>query len=154
LGDHEGKQTGKQMQKTTDWVRAEELQQFKGKRPQLFEGDIEPSDLCQGAVGDCWLVAAFACASEFPDTIRHMFLTKEYNPRGLYKIRIFDPQLEKWVIVVVDDRIPCKKGTKQPLFMKPNGAELWAILLEKAYAKHCGSYADISGNKRRRECRV
>jgi calpain-15 len=48
------------------------MQQFQGKPPQLFEGDIETSDLCQGAVGDCWLVAAFACASEFPDTIRHI----------------------------------------------------------------------------------
>jgi calpain-15 len=82
-------------------------------------------------------------------------LTKEYNPRALYKIRIFDPQLEKWFIVVmVDDRIPCKEGTKELLFMKANDAELWAILLEKAYAKHCGRYADISGNKRRRGCRV
>jgi hypothetical protein len=103
----------------------------------LPEGDIEPSDLCQSTVGDCWLVAAFASASEFPYTIRHMFLTKQYNPRGLYKIQIFDPQLEKWVIVVVEDRVPCKKGTKQPLFMKPNGAALSAILLEKAYVDSC-----------------
>jgi hypothetical protein len=145
LGDEFEGRSAKQMAKDTDWVRAHELEQFKGKRPQLFEGAIEPDDLCQGAVGDCWLVAAFACASEFPDMIRHMFLTKEYNPRGLYKIRIYDPQAEKWVVVVVDDRIPCKKGTKRPLYMKPNGAELWAILLEKAYAKHCGSYASMDG---------
>lgn len=144
LGDHKG-QSAASMQKQTDWVRAQDLYQFKGKRPQLFEGEIEPADLCQGAVGDCWLVAAFACASEFPDTIRHMFLTKEYNPRGKYKIRIYDPQIKKWVIVIVDDRIPCEKGTNKPRFMAPNGNELWAILLEKAYAKHCGSYAAIAG---------
>jgi len=77
--------------------------------------------------------------------IRHMFLTKEYNPRGLYKIRIYNPQLEKWVVVTVDDRIPCKKGTKSPRFMKPNGNELWAIIMEKAYAKFCGSYANLAG---------
>lgn len=145
LGDHDGGESGKQMEKHTDWVRAQDLDQFKGKYPQLFEGDIEPNDLCQGAVGDCWLVAAFACASEFPDMIRHMFLTKEYNPRGLYKIRIYSPQEKKWVVVTVDDRIPCEKGTKTPRFMKPNGNELWAIILEKAYAKFCGSYAAISG---------
>jgi len=144
LGDFDDKSAA-QYEKETDWVRAENLQSFKGKRPQLFEGEIEPSDLCQGAVGDCWLVAAFASASEHPHVIRHQFLTKEYNPRGLYKVRIFDPQLDKWVIIKVDDRIPCKKGTKKPHFMKPNGSELWAIILEKAYAKHCGSYAKIEG---------
>lgn len=144
LGNHD-KESGQSMNKNTDWVRAQDLKQCQGKRPQLFEGEIEPNDLCQGAVGDCWLVAAFACASEFPDMIRHLFLTKEYNPRGLYKIRIFDPQQEKWVVITVDDRIPCKKGTKTPRFMKPNGNELWAILLEKAYAKLCGSYAAMDG---------
>ena len=133
------------MEAQTDWVRAPELKAFRGKRPQLFEGEIEPSDLCQGAVGDCWLVAAFACASEFPDAIRRMFVTQEYNPRGLYKVRIFDPIKKKFVIVVVDDRIPCKKGTKKPRFMSPNGNELWAIILEKAYAKFCGSYAALDG---------
>lgn len=79
LGDFsvEGKETAAQMEAQTDWVRAQDLKTFKGKRPQLFEGEIEPSDLAQGAVGDCWLVAAFACASEFPDCIRRMF--SKYN---------------------------------------------------------------------------
>jgi calpain-15 len=144
LGNFKDK-SAKQYEKETDWIRAEHLQAFKGKRPQLFEGEIEPDDLCQGAVGDCWLVAAFACASEFPHVIRHQFLTKEYNPRGLYKVRIYDPQRKSWVVVKVDDRIPCKKGTKKPHFMSPNGNELWALILEKAYAKFCGSYANIEG---------
>jgi len=144
LGDHDD-QTGAAMEKETDWVRAADLDGVKGERPQLFEGEIEPKDLCQGAVGDCWLVAAFASASEFPDAIRNMFLTKEYNPRGMYKVRIYDPQRKKWVVMKVDDRIPCEKGTKKPRFMRPNGNELWAIILEKAYAKLCGSYAKMAG---------
>lgn len=144
LGDHP-KQSGREMEADTDWVRAKDLKGISGKRPQLFEGEIEPSDLCQGAVGDCWLVAAIACMAEFPDAIRRLFVTAEYNPRGLYKVRIFDPVKEKFVIVTVDDRIPCKKGTTTPRFMSPNGNELWAIILEKAYAKFCGSYAALDG---------
>ena len=61
LGNHEhdGKSlSALQMETETDWIRAHELKAFGGKRPQLFEGEIEPNDLCQGAVGDCWLVAA------------------------------------------------------------------------------------------------
>jgi len=46
------KESAHYMAQHTDWVRAHELDQFKDKIPQLFEGNIEPSDLCQGAVGD------------------------------------------------------------------------------------------------------
>ena len=57
LGDHSkggsgDGQSAMAMEKDTDWVPAHELESCHGKRPQLFEGEIEPSDLCQGAVGD------------------------------------------------------------------------------------------------------
>jgi hypothetical protein len=29
--------------------------------------------------------------------------------------------------------------------MSPNGNEMWALILEKAYAKFCGSYANMEG---------
>ena len=144
LGDH-GDQSASAMQNDTDWVRAHDLEGFQGKQPQLFEGKIEPADLCQGSVGDCWLVAAFASAAEHPDCIRTQFVTREYSVAGSYQVRIFDPIKKKFEVVIVDDRIPCKKGQKKPRFMSPNGSELWAIILEKAYAKFCGSYANLDG---------
>ena len=125
-----------------DWVRAEDI--LKG-RIKLYEGKIEPADLCQGAVGNCWLVAALACAAEHPGAVRKAFSTREHNPRGKYVVRLFDPEKKAWVNVTIDDRIPCKKGTKQPLFMSMNGNELWAVLLEKAFAKFCGSYEHLDG---------
>ena len=33
----------------------------------------------------------------------------------------------------------------QAAFSKPNGSEMWVILLEKAFAKFCGSYANLDG---------
>jgi len=45
----------------------------------------------------------------------------------------------EWVWVEIDDYIPCHKGTKDPKFAQPNGNELWVMLLEKAFAKFCGS---------------
>ena len=45
---------------SVEWVRATDL--FDG-RPKLYEGKVEPADLCQGSVGDCWLVAALASAA-------------------------------------------------------------------------------------------
>ena len=72
-----------------DWVRAEDI--LKG-RIKLYEGKIEPADLCQGAVGNCWLVAALACAAEHPGAVRKAFSTREHNPRGKYVVRLFDPE--------------------------------------------------------------
>ena len=125
-----------------EWVRAVDL--LDG-RPKLYEGKIEPADLCQGSVGDCWLVAALACAAEHPGAIRKAFVSYEANPRGAYSVRLFDPDARAWVTVKVDDRIPCRPGTKDPLYMKVHGAELWAVLLEKAFAKFCGSYQALDG---------
>lgn len=45
----------------------------------------------------------------------------------------------EWVWVEIDDYIPCKQGTKDPKFAQPHGNELWVMLLEKAFAKFCGS---------------
>ena len=64
--------------------------------------------------------------------------TSTYSKDAVYEFLILTPRNRcHRVIVKVDDRIPCKKGTKRPHFMKPNGNEMWALILEKAYAKHC-----------------
>ena len=111
----EGDQAIGQAGKSLDWVRASELlsdaDRAKGLKPRLYEGGIEPADLCQGAVGDCWLVAALACAAEHPASIRNAFHTPEANSRGMYKVRLFDSVAKQWTQVVVDDRIPCRKGS-------------------------------------------
>ena len=122
-----------------EFIRANELSVVEeGQRMHLFEGKIEPADLCQGAVGDCWLVAAMASLAEHPGAIRNCFLNWEYSDRGKYRVRLWDGRAGKWCIVTVDDRIPVRKGTKEAKYMKPNGNELWAAILEKAFAKFCG----------------
>ena len=43
--------------------------------------------------------------------------------------------------VVVDDFVPCRNG--RPAFTHTKTSELWAMLLEKAWAKLHGTYARI-----------
>lgn len=135
------------------WIRAGEFAKSKkgDKTMQLFGPTVDARDICQGALGDCWLLAAMACVAEYDGAIQSLFISKEQDPRGKYKLRLYDGVNEKWERIVIDDYIPCDKtahevsGRHQPLFSQPNGNELWAILLEKAFAKFCGDYAALEG---------
>jgi hypothetical protein len=126
-----------------EWRRANTL--AKSGKMQLFGETVDSRDICQGALGNCWLLAAMACLSEHPGAIESVFLSKERNPRGKYRLRIYDGAKERWEKIIIDDCIPCKKGTDTPMFSQPNGNELYAMLLEKAFAKFCGSYAATEG---------
>mmetsp|Transcript_54236 Transcript_54236/g.117263 ORF Transcript_54236/g.117263 Transcript_54236/m.117263 type:complete len:609 (+) Transcript_54236:56-1882(+) len=149
------------------WVRAMDLTREDisdlPKHPKLhdtdmclFEGEIQAADILQGALGDCWLLAAMATVSEHHGAISRLFVTREIDPAGKYELRIFDPQEERWRIITVDDYLPCKRdprskdgvargrdGYPEVLYAKPHDREVWAVILEKAIAKLCGSYQAI-----------
>lgn len=157
----------------TIWVRASKFSQAPSTRSTvgkmltsvagslsnsdmvLYKDGIEASDILQGALGDCWLMAAMACMAEVRGGIDNLFITKEFDPRGKYQIQLFDGTLKNgegaWRVFTVDDFIPCDKtswereGKAKPTFSQPNGNELWVMLLEKAFAKLCGSYAALEG---------
>jgi len=116
---------------------------------ELFQGGISPNDLLQGAIGNCWLVAAMASLAEFPEAVEAVFGQKELSESGRCGIILYDARCTK-LNVTVDEYIPChprewwdEEGT--PLFARPNGNEAWVLLLEKAFAKMLGSYRELSG---------
>ena len=91
--------------------------------PKLYEGKARAADVCQGLVGDCWLVAALACAAECPACIQNVLVTREYNPRGKYIVRLF--LHNKWRQVLVDDVVPVGQGTMQvPPHREEGGRDL------------------------------
>jgi hypothetical protein len=116
------------------WKRASELKPPEGmKRMQLFNG-IEPQDIAQGLLGDCWLLASFAALAEHPSAVRRLFVNHEINDRGKYQVRLYNPVKGKFQIITIDDYIPVdSNGT--PLFARARGGEIWVCLLEKAFAK-------------------
>jgi calpain-15 len=100
--------------------------------PQLFCDGIDPNDINQGALGNCWFLASIASVAENPALIKRLFITQEYNEQGIYQLRIC--KNGEWVKVTVDDYIPCYNWGG-PMFCRATGDELWVLLLEKAYAK-------------------
>jgi len=79
--------------------------------------------------------------------IEAIFCNIEYNRRGKYSLRLFDarPSVNRITTISVDDCFPVDASSSSPLFTKPNGNELWVMVLEKAFAKFMGSYASLEG---------
>uniref|UniRef100_A0A0G4G111 Calpain catalytic domain-containing protein n=1 Tax=Chromera velia CCMP2878 TaxID=1169474 RepID=A0A0G4G111_9ALVE len=134
----------------TSWMRASQLSFQKGKQFSKLFNTVDPGDLVQGDLGNCWLIASMAAVAEFPWAIKRLFKTKEFNPEGRYEMQLYDVTKKAWVSFTIDDHIPCeemkwwmKKG--RPRFAKPVGNELWCMLLEKAFAKFFGNYERLVG---------
>jgi len=85
-------------------------------------------------------MSGFCAIAENPALVRRLFINQEYNPEGIYKIRLFKGE---WIVITVDDYIPCVENL--PYFTRGNGPELWVILLEKACAKFYGCYSLLNG---------
>ena len=110
--------------------------------PEVFFKKIEPDDIKQGQLGDCWFMCALASLAEMPNLVDRLFITQRYNEEGLYRLKIC--KNGEWIEVTVDDYFPCSVEGG-PLFSRSNGNELWVLLLEKAYAKIHGNYYTLRG---------
>ena len=82
--------------------------------------------------------------AEYPDRVKALFRTQEINTAGIYEVDFWIAGKE--TTVYVDDFIPVDENDK-PAFCNTRDEELWAILLEKAFAKLHGNYDVMQGGK-------
>ena len=62
-----------------EWRRATDWPSARSMVPELFKDGIDPNDIKQGMLGDCYFVAALATLAEWPDRVRKIFVTTKAN---------------------------------------------------------------------------
>lgn len=80
----------------------------------MYTDGIEPSDVSQGCLGNCYFLAVLSSMAEFPDRIKALIETPEVNSAGIYLLKFFVNGVE--TSVIVDDYLPVHKGTKKLAF--------------------------------------
>ena len=124
---------------TYKWQRVDSLLKSK-----LFE-NMSPDSLCQGSLGDCYFLAVLSSLCKDVNRVKTLFDPRSSIEAGAV-IVIFFAAGQK-LPVLVDTLLPFKRGTRTPMFSHPKNTSesYWFCLVEKAYAKLHGSYANIVG---------
>ena len=71
---------------------------YQWRRPNQFQSDIpkqkvfsdrlSPKDIAPGILADEWFLSAVSVLAEQPALIRRLFMTKDYNREGVYRLRL------------------------------------------------------------------
>jgi len=116
-------------------------------------GDVDPSDIQQGGVGDCWLLSGISSLAEFDGAIHKLFKHTAVELGSLpcdsanrYTVTLWDLPTWTQVDVVVDERLARRADGSGLLGCSPSeDGELWPCYVEKAVAIHCGGWDKIDG---------
>uniref|UniRef100_A0A8C6LFX5 Calpain 12 n=1 Tax=Nothobranchius furzeri TaxID=105023 RepID=A0A8C6LFX5_NOTFU len=127
--------------KAIKWKRPKEI----SKDAVFVDETTGTTDICQGQLGDCWLLAALSSLTVHSQLFAKVVppnqsLTEPYA--GIFHFTFW--QYGEWVEVVVDDRLPVRDGRLLFSYSRARN-EFWSALVEKAYAKLVGSYGSLKG---------
>ncbi|KAL7036631.1 hypothetical protein ACKWTF_008884 [Chironomus riparius] len=125
------------------WLRPHEI----CSNPQFIVEGVSRFDVNQGALGNCWFMAAIDNLTQHKQLFQRVvcdtnssFTDGTYC--GLFHFRFW--YFGSWTNIIIDDRLPTRDG-KLVFVQSKSQNEFWPALLEKAYAKLHGGYEILKG---------
>ncbi|XP_050989286.1 calpain-1 catalytic subunit-like [Labeo rohita] len=126
------------------WKRPSELV----TNPCFIVDGVSRFDYKQGHLGNCWFLASVGALTFQKDITKQVIPAEQSfskNYAGIFHFKFW--RFGEWIDVVIDDLLPT--FNEKLVFVHPKTSnEFWPALLEKAYAKVCGSYADLDSGRR------
>jgi hypothetical protein len=138
---HKKTRTDKDKSKLKDyetyvWVRAREVIPDY----HILSKPMKPTDIYQGNLSNCYLLSVLSALAERPERVVRLLPQTTNNKKGIYSVYLCKTGVFEEVLL--DDYFPAKHGKKFKFCHSRNG-DIWAMLIEKAYAKMFGAYWNI-----------
>ena len=138
--------------KDIQWKRPEDIAWIvseTGEPPVFVKGGISRFDINQGTIGNCWAVSTIAnlasTIKRHPEIMGQIFDPNQSFDDGNHHFTFRFFKNGAWHDVTIDDYLPWNTAKQKLLFVSSTEKlEFWPCLLEKAYAKFRGSYADMN----------
>jgi hypothetical protein len=114
------------------------------KNPRVFSKKYQDKSpiINTGALGNNYFVNALRLLSCKIDYVKRLLVSDKYASQGCYTFKFH--KYGKWRYVHIDDAIPCRQSGAINYCHNYNNNEVFAMLLEKAYAKLHGCYEALS----------
>lgn len=109
------------------WYRATDMME----KVSVVKNGIEPDDIYQGRLGDCYFLSSVSALAEHSSRVKRLLLSMQPTGNQAYAVALNISGV--WQPVYLDDHFPVI-GSKLA-FCHTRAAEIWSMLLEKAYAK-------------------
>jgi hypothetical protein len=128
----------------TCWAPATAVAEINGSALFGFSNEPQGDWLDGSSPHRGGLLPTFAALCEYPGQMESLFtMSPHINSLGVYHVWLYDIWQTKWRRFTIDEYIPVVRSEEYGAAIPwagGNARMLWTLLLEKALAKHCGSY--------------
>ena len=103
---------------------------------------VEPGDINQGYIGNCWLIAAISALAEHGSRIDRLMVNEGFSDNGIYAANMY--LIGVPITLIVDDYLPMVDNNTVFGGLGKDGS-LWGAIAEKMFAKYYGNYENLDG---------